>query len=174
MAGVHARHQDRPVALATLRDNLRWAAPRAASRGVTLTLEGLNRHDVPGYCYATARQVIDVLAELDDPNVRLQFDLYHTAKEGLSPRVEIEHARPWIAHVQIAGLPDRHEPGAGDAVMFDALRWLDAAGYKGWVGCEYRPRGDTSAGLAWRTSLGGLAPQGAAQDIVNPPETDRV
>ncbi len=152
MAGLVPAEQIAP-ALATLTANLRWAAPRAAQRGVTLTLEGLNREDFPGYCYATPAAVCEVLAAVDEPNVRLQFDLYHTAKEGLDPRVEIKAARPWIHHVQIAGPPHRHEPTAAEEAMFDALAWLATDGYDGWLGFEYHPSGDTSAGLAWRALL---------------------
>lgn len=137
----------------TLLDNLRWAAPIAAAQGITLTLEGLNRQDFPGYHYATPAAVCDVLAALDVANVGLQFDLYHTAKEALSVGAEIEAARPWIRHVQIAGPPERHEPTAQDTELFDALAWLDRSGYDGWLGFEYRPRADTSEGLTWRQWL---------------------
>ncbi len=154
-AAGNTADRDRVAAVDTLIANLRWAAPRAAQRGITLTLEGLNHHDFPGYCYATPAQVCEVLDAVDDANVRLQFDLYHTAREDLDPRAEVEAARPWIHHVQIAGPPDRHEPTAGDRALFDAVAWLDADGYDGWLGFEYRPRGDTSAGLAWRALLPG-------------------
>ncbi len=137
----------------TLLDNLRWASDQANRYGITLTLEGLNAIDVPGYCYARPGQVVEVLAELALPNVRLQFDLYHTAKEGLAVVEELEAALPWIGHCQIAGPPDRHEPAEADTELFDAVRRLDASGYDGWLGFEYRPAGDTSAGLAWRRWL---------------------
>jgi len=160
MAGVvRPAGDDGPIpaeARRTLLANLRWAGPRAAERGVVLTLEGLNRHDFPGYCYATPAAVCAVLDELGDgPDgpVRLQFDLYHTAKEGLSVTAELEAALPWIHHVQIAGPPDRHEPTEADRDLFDAVGRLNRSGYHGWLGFEYRPRADTSAGLAWRRLL---------------------
>ena len=153
MAGVVADGVPSAVAVRTLLANLRRVSPRATDAGITLTLEGLNRADFPGYCYATPAAVCAVLAELADPTVRLQFDLYHTAKEGLRARAEIEAARPWIAHVQIAGPPDRHEPGEHDTDLFDAVAWLAGTGYDGWLGFEYHPAGDTSAGLAWRRLL---------------------
>ncbi len=153
VAGNVAAGHGRATAVDTLVANLRWAAPRAAQRGITLTLEGLNHHDFPGYCYATPALVCEVLDAVDDANVRLQFDLYHTAREDLDPRAEIEAARLWIHHVQIAGPPDRHEPTAEDRALLDAVAWLHADGYDGWLGFEYRPRGDTSAGLTWRALL---------------------
>ena len=153
MAGVVPHGVAQPEAIRTLVANLRRVAPQAADAGVTLTLEGLNRSDFPGYCYATPAAVCAVLAELDDPTVRLQFDLYHTAKEDLAVLAEIEAARPWIDHVQIAGPPDRHEPGEADTDLFDAVGWLAGTGYDGWLGFEYHPAGDTTAGLVWRRLL---------------------
>lgn len=141
------------AARATLVENLRWASDQAAEAGVTLTLEGLNRVDMPGYCYATPAQVLDVLTAVDRPNVRLQFDLYHTAKEALPVLEELERAWPWIAHCQIAGPPDRHEPTAADGELFAGVAWLAEQGYAGWLGFEYRPAGDTSDGLAWTRHL---------------------
>lgn len=141
------------AARATLVENLRWASDEAAEAGVTLTLEGLNRADMPGYCYATPAEVLEVLAAVDRPNVRLQFDLYHTAKEALPVLAELERAWPWIEHCQIAGPPDRHEPGEGDTELFAAVAWLAERHYDGWLGFEYRPAGDTSAGLRWRRWL---------------------
>lgn len=154
MAGTVPNGLD-AVARRTLLANLRWAAERAAEAGVTVTLEALNRFDFPGYCYAVPADALAVVAELGLPNVRLQFDLYHTAKEGLDVLAELERAWPWVGHCQIAGPPDRHEPTEGDAELFDAVTWLAGRGYDGWLGFEYRPRGDTSAGLAWRRHLPG-------------------
>jgi len=142
----------------TLLTNLRWAATRAGDAGVTVTLEALNHHDVPGYAYAQPSQALAVVQAVDHPAVRLQFDLYHSAREGLDLVAELDRARPFIHHVQIAGTPDRHEPDPADTALFASVRHLVASGYEGWLGFEYHPRGDTSAGLAWRAALPPLTP----------------
>ena len=153
MAGVPEPDMPADECAATLLDNLRAAAALAAPVGITLTLEALNRHDVPGYFYHRPAQVRDIIQRLAHPGVRLQFDLYHTLREGLDPSAEFEAVRPYVHHVQVAGPPERHEPDLADERLFAALRAIAASGYAGWLGCEYNPRGDTSAGLAWRAPL---------------------
>ena len=54
-----------------------------------------------------------------------------------------------IAHIQLADNPGRNEPGTGEINYPFVLGELDANGYAGWIGCEYRPRGETAAGLTW-------------------------
>jgi len=152
MAG-HPGTTDSSAWMDTIVANLRWAATRANAVGVTLTLEALNHHDVPGYAYARPSQALAVIEAVDHPSVRLQFDLYHSAREELDLIAEMDQARPYIHHVQIAGPPDRHEPDPADTALFAAVRHLATWGYDGWLGFEYNPRGDTSAGLAWRAAL---------------------
>lgn len=136
--------------------NLAWAAPRAADAGIVLTLEALNHHDMPGYLYARPAQTVDVVRSLGLANVRVQFDLFHTAREELDLVAELRAALPVTHHVQIAGAPARHEPDLAWPGLVDALHLLDASGYEGWLGFEYRPAGDTSAGLAWCAPLADL------------------
>jgi hydroxypyruvate isomerase len=82
--------------------------------------------------------------------VGLQLDLYHCqVSEGDLTR-HMQALLPITAHVQVADVPGRHEPGTGEIAWEWVFGQLDALGYKGWVGCEYRPAGDTVAGLAWR------------------------
>ena len=152
MAG-HPGATDSSAWMGTIVANLRWAATRADAVGVTLTLEALNHHDMPGYAYARPSQVLAVIAAVDHPCVRLQFDLYHSAREELDLVAELERARPHIHHVQIAGSPERHEPDLADTALLAAVRHLATWGYDGWLGFEYNPRGDTSTGLAWRSGL---------------------
>ena len=47
-------------------------------------------------------------------------------------------------------MPGRNEPGTGEIGWEYVFRRIDSLGYGGWVGCEYRPAGDTVTGLAWR------------------------
>jgi 2-dehydrotetronate isomerase len=61
---------------------------------------------------------------------------------------------PRVSHVQIAGTPGRHEPDIGEVNYPFLYDLLDELGYKGWVGCEYRPKGATLAGLGWARKYG--------------------
>ncbi|OZI69701.1 MULTISPECIES: hydroxypyruvate isomerase family protein [Bordetella] len=150
MAGVPPAGTAPGACRATLIDNLRKAAALASQAGVTLTLEALNRADVPGYFYNRPDQVADIIATVGHNAVRLQFDLYHTQREGLDLNATLAGVLPLVRHVQFASPAGRHEPDPADPAVARALRTLASHGYAGWIGCEYIPAGDTSAGLAWR------------------------
>lgn len=129
--------------------SLSRVAPRAASAGITIVLEPINTRDMPGYLInrsGEARQAIELVGA---PNIRLQLDLYHRQiMEG-----DLTHAirdnRDITGHVQIASVPDRHEPDEGEIAFSPLYAALDASGYQGFIGCEYRPRGRTEDGLQW-------------------------
>ena len=134
--------------------NLRRASDRAAAQGATLLIEPLNAQDNPGYFLRTTDQAIALLDRIARPNVKLQFDFYHCQiSEGDLAR-HAERLAGRYAHVQIAGVPGRHEPDEGEINYPYLLDLLDRLGYDGWVGCEYRPAGDTKAGLAWARRWG--------------------
>ncbi|NUZ08013.1 hydroxypyruvate isomerase family protein [Piscinibacter koreensis] len=153
MAGRPPADADPTRRLAVLVDNLRWAAPLARAAGVVLTLEALNRHDVPGYAYHQPSEAVDVLRQLGGDDVRLQFDLYHVAREGLDLTRELEAARPWIRHVQVADAPARSAPDLSKPAVRQAFEALLAWPYRSWVGFEYNPGGGTAASLGWREPL---------------------
>lgn len=156
MAGMPGRNADRHACRRTLVENLRHAAPLAAKAGVTLTLEALNRLDMPGYFYYLPEQAVDIIREVGEDAVRLQFDLYHCQREGLDLVSTLHAVWPWVRHVQFAHPQGRHEPDLSDPQVKAALRWLVCEGYAGWVGCEYVPREDARSGLAWRSSYDAL------------------
>lgn len=148
MAGL----TDHADARATFVGNLKWAAARAPKR--SLTIEPINRIDMPGYWLSDFDLAADILDEVAAPNLSLQFDAYH------AHRITADVAATWArhgrraAHVQIAGHPGRHEPSGGEIDYPAFFARLDADGYQGWVSGEYNPRGATGAGLGWR---GGVA-----------------
>lgn len=150
MAGQLAAGADRDRHRAALVSNLRRTAPRAAQAGITLTLEALNRRDMPGYFYYLPDQVLAIIDAVDHPALRLQFDFYHSQCEGLDLNGTLHRMLPWVHHVQFAHVDGRHEPDPADPAVSAALRTLAEAGYCGWVGCEYTPRSDPREGLAWR------------------------
>jgi hydroxypyruvate isomerase len=133
----------------TYLDNLRWAAQEALQAERTLLIEPINPRDIPGYWLNGQQEALDVIAEVGAPNLRLQFDLYHAQIVDGDLTRRIERQVGLTGHVQIAGVPDRHEPDAGELAITHLLATLDRVGYAGWVGCEYRPRGQTEAGLGW-------------------------
>lgn len=131
--------------------NLRLAADMAGD--LTLLMEPLNATDNPGYAYATIAQADAVRAAVDRPNLRLMLDAYHEAMGGLDPAATWRDHRDVIGHVQIAGIPGRQEPKADQPPLAGLFAALSADGYAGWIGCEYRPKDGTDAGLGWRSAL---------------------
>jgi hydroxypyruvate isomerase len=132
--------------------NLETAAAKAD--GLTLLLEPINPRDKPGYFYSRVGEAIALIEELGKPNVRLMFDVYHVGVTEGDVLTRLERCLPLIGHVQIAAVPSRAEPDEGEIAYPAIFAALDRLGYDGWVGCEYKPRGDTDAGLAWTERLG--------------------
>ena len=134
--------------------NLRAAADLVSPLGITLLIEPLNTRDAPGYFLSTTSAALAVLELVDCRNVSLQLDLYHCQiMEGDLAR-HIRDLAGRFAHVQIAGVPDRNEPDSGEINHAYVLALLDETGYTGWVGCEYRPKAGTVAGLGWARRWG--------------------
>ena len=134
---------------ATLIGNLQHAVPLAARHGITLSLEALNRTDMPGYFYHRPEQALAIVRHFDSPHLRLQFNYFHCMREGLNLREEVARAKGWVGHAQIAGVHGRHEPDLSQHELQAAVEQLEQGGYTGWLGCEYRPRTTPAEGLAW-------------------------
>ncbi len=147
MAGAMAP-ESKPARQALIR-HLKYAGQRAAGHGVTVTVEPLNRRDGHGYFVASTGQALDIIQAAGLPNVRILFDLYHVQIIEGDILTRLKSLLPYIGHVQIAGVPDRHEPDSGELNINAILPSLDEMGYAGWVGAEYRPRNRTEEGLAW-------------------------
>ena len=144
---VMAGRAEGPAARDTYLRNLAWAAGQAGAQ--RLTIEPINSRDIPGYHVATSADAEAVLDAVNSPNLGLQLDLYHAQiMEGDLTR-RLERLVPRIFHVQIAGVPDRHEPDEGEVNYPHLFAALDRLGFEGFVGCEYRPRGRTEDGLGW-------------------------
>lgn len=133
----------------TLLSNLSWAGDSARKAGRRLSIEPLNPVDVPGYFLSSLELALQALDQLNHPSVGLQFDLYHQQRSRGEILLSLDRAKPRLFHVQIAGAPDRREPDQGELSVPRILGHLDQIGYRGFVGCEYRPAADTDAGLAW-------------------------
>uniref|UniRef100_UPI00333FC4EE hydroxypyruvate isomerase n=1 Tax=Castellaniella defragrans TaxID=75697 RepID=UPI00333FC4EE len=134
-------------------DNLRYAAPRLASAGIRLLIEPINTYDIPGFLLNRTDQALAILDEVDSPNLLVQYDIYHAQRTEGELAATISRHLARIGHIQIADNPGRHEPGTGEIHYPWLLRHIDRAGYQGWIGCEYKPAGDTRDGLAWRQAM---------------------
>ena len=150
MAGLVADGADREALRETYVDNLRFAADACAADGIDVVIEPLNHRDMPGYFLAHVDAAAAIVAAVDRPNVGLQFDCYHVQIMDGDLAHRLERHRALIRHVQIAGVPERHEPDIGEVAYPYLFALLDRLGYAGWIGCEYRPRTTTEAGLGWR------------------------
>ncbi|WP_026248689.1 2-oxo-tetronate isomerase [Streptomyces sp. LaPpAH-108] len=140
-----ARHRD------TYLGNLTWAAERAGAARVDLLIEPINHRDMPGYFLNRQAEAHAVVQELGAHNLKVQLDLYHCQiTEGdLTTALRRDLPTGRVGHLQIAGVPDRHEPDTGELNIGHLFGVIDELAFEGWVGCEYRPRAGTSDGLGW-------------------------
>jgi hydroxypyruvate isomerase len=143
------RHRD------TFAANLAWAAPRAKQAGVELLLEPLNAVDFPGYLVGGIAAAQEIIQLSGSDNVFIQYDVYHMQmSQGRLAQSFRDHMDS-IRHIQIAGVPGRNEPDSSQEINFPMLfLYFDSVGYQGWIGCEYRPRVKTEAGLGWAAQWG--------------------
>lgn len=143
----HSREALKPLVV----ERLRWACEQAAAAGVTLLLEPINGRDMPGYFLNRQDHALELIEAVAAPNLKLQMDWYHCqiVEGDVATKLRRAMALGVLGHVQLAGVPLRQEPDQGELRAEYLLELLDELGYPGFVGCEYRPRAGTSAGLAW-------------------------
>lgn len=150
MAGLKPEGMAHDTLTARYAANLDWAADECGRAGVLPIIEPINHRDIPGFFLNTTTQAARIINALGGPKrVGLQFDLYHCAiTEGdLTKRLE-KHIGI-TAHMQVADNPGRNEPGTGEVNWPFVFAQIDRLGFPGWIGCEYRPAGETEAGLGW-------------------------
>ncbi|HED2223115.1 TPA: HPr family phosphocarrier protein [Enterobacter hormaechei subsp. steigerwaltii] len=149
MAGVVPTGEDAGLCREVFIDNLRYAAERFAPHGKRVLIEALSPGVKPDYLFSSQYQALAIVKEVSRPNVFIQLDTFHAQKvDGNLTRLIRDYAGKY-AHVQIAGLPDRHEPDDGEINYSWLFRLFDEVEYPGWIGCEYTPRTHTEAGLGW-------------------------
>lgn len=146
MSGLETQGASRDVLVA----NLAKAASAAARHGIDILIEPINTFDVPGYFLTRTADAAAIIRDVGASNVRLQLDLYHRHRMEGDVMGAIETHGCLVGHYQIAGPPDRGEPIPSELDVPALFRAIDATGYQGWIGCEYRPRSGTLAGLSWR------------------------
>jgi hydroxypyruvate isomerase len=151
MAGLVPEGADHAELRTNYLENLAWAARQAAYEGIDVLIEPLNARDMPGYFLNRQEDAHAIVQAIGAPNLKVQLDLYHCQiSEGdLSTRISKDLPSGRVGHIQIAGVPHRHEPDTGEIHYPHLFALIDELGYDGHVGCEYRPRAGTSAGLGW-------------------------
>lgn len=151
LAGLVPSGADRAALQALYLRNLTWAAQRAGDAGVQLLIEPINRRDMPGYFLNRQDHAHDIVEEIGAASLQVQMDLYHCQVVEGDLAMKLRQYLPTgrVGHLQIAGVPDRGEPDVGEVNYAYLFELIDALGYEGDIGCEYRPRGETSAGLGW-------------------------
>jgi hydroxypyruvate isomerase len=139
----------------TFRGNLAWAADLGRNLNITFVLECLNQTDVPGFFLRDIFHAHTLIADISSKNVKLLFDVYHARMSSTNMEEQLKTYLRDIAHIQIADVPGRHEPGTG-SIQWDMIaRTIEEGGYEGWVGCEYSPLSTTRTGLGWRNMFPG-------------------
>ena len=151
MAGLVPEGMARTGLRETYVQNLRWAAAQAASHGIDVLIEPINTRDIPGFFLNRQDEAHEFVVEVGAPNVKVQMDLYHCqiVQGDLAMKLREYLPSGRGGHIQIAGVPARHEPDVGEVNHPYLFELIDELGFTGHVGCEYRPRAGTSAGLGW-------------------------
>jgi hydroxypyruvate isomerase len=153
MAGLLPAGADRNRCREVYIENLRHAAREAGKHGRMVLIEPINTRDIPGYFLNTQAEGHAIREAVGEPNLKVQMDFYHAQIVEGDLTMTFKKYFDGVGHIQIAGVPNRHEPDDGEVNYRHLFRLLDELGYDGWVGCEYRPRGRTEDGLGWLKTL---------------------
>ena len=135
--------------LQAFKTNLRLAADTFAGVGVTTVFEAVNSHDMPGFIVDGSAKMLSLLAEINHPNLRLQYDVYHMSRMGEDCAAFLARHADKVGHIQFADCPGRGQPGTGDVDFEQLFDLIADSPYQGWVGAEYKPLGNTSESLDW-------------------------
>ncbi len=149
MAGLKPEGVAHDTLTAVYGANLAYAAEECAKVGVKPIIEPINHRDIPGFFLNTTDQAAAIIAAIGPEKLGMQFDLYHCQITEGDVVKRVKKHLPLIAHMQVADTPGRNEPGTGEVNWPFVFAQLDEMGYRGWIGCEYRPAGETLAGLSW-------------------------
>ena len=154
MSGLLPEGGDAAKALDTYLENLTYAAKACADKGIRLLIEPINTRDMPGYFMSSVALALDVIAKVGSDNLFLQYDIYHAQMTDGFLAETMRANMGLIRHMQLAGVPGRHEPNVGEINYPYLFDLMDSLGYEGWIGCEYKPKGVTTDGLAWGRDYG--------------------
>lgn len=133
----------------TFLENLRYAATAFARLGIGTVFEAINTHDMPGFIVSSSEEMLKILREVDHPDLRLQYDIYHMSRMGENCLTFFQRHMDKIGHIQFADCPGRGQPGSGSLDIATLFNRIEASGYSGWIGAEYRPTDTTVGSLDW-------------------------
>lgn len=155
MSGLIPNGAVRYALRSTVLSNLRWAAQAAADVGVEILIEPINQRDMPGYYLNRQDLAHSLVQTVAAANLKVQMDLYHCQISEGDVASKLRQYLPTgrVGHIQVAGVPERHEPNVGELNYPYLFQLIDVLGYDGWIGCEYRPRSGTREGLGWMSGL---------------------
>ena len=149
MAGLMQPSRTREEHRTTYVKNLAWAAEQIGARDLVLVIEPINTRDIPGFFLNRQDEAHAICAATGSSKVKVQMDFYHCQIVEGDLAMKLRQYFTGVGHIQIAGVPERHEPDIGEINHPYLFALIDELGYDGWVSGEYRPRGNTSAGLGW-------------------------
>ena len=149
LAGKLSPGVSHEAAKATMIGNLKYAAAELKREGIMLVTEPINSFDIPGYFVNRTSDALAILDAVGSDNLFIQYDVYHAQRMEGELGSTLKNHLSRIGHIQIADNPGRNEPGTGEINYAWMLKHIDAIGYDGWVGCEYKPKTTTVEGLGW-------------------------
>ena len=142
MAGLIRPGEDRALHRATYVRNLDYAAREAAAAGVTIVIEPINTRDIPGFFLNRQDEAHAVCAEVGALNLKVQMDFYHCQIVEGDLATTLRKYIAGVGHMQIAGVPERHEPDTGEINYPNVYQAIKKTGYTGYIGMEYHPLAD--------------------------------
>lgn len=146
MAAVVPEGEDREAYKQTFIKNVQYAADKFKPHGINVLLEAEVK---PNYLLKSQFDTLEIVEAVNRDNVFVQLDYFHAQNvDGNLSRLT-DKLKGKFAHIQIASVPDRHEPDEGEINYQYIFNKLDEIGYEGYVGCEYKPRAETTSGLGW-------------------------
>ena len=149
MSGILKDPKDHDTSIKTYINNLKWACDKAEKFGIEILIEPINQRNISGYFLSSADQAVKIIKEINKSNLKLLFDVFHHQIINGDVSKSIEKFINFIGHIQIAGIPDRHEPDISEIDYSYILKIIEKNAYNGWVGCEYNPKDDTISGMKW-------------------------
>ncbi|NMD69887.1 hydroxypyruvate isomerase family protein [Bacillus sp. DNRA2] len=149
LAGIVPVDMNPALARKTYIENLTFAAEQLAAHGMTLLIEPINQFDMPGYFLNDIKEAVEIVEEINLPNVKLQFDFYHIQKTKGNLLANFTNYMDKIEHIQVADVPGRHEPNTGEIYYQRVLAEVCNNGYRGFIGLEYIPLGKSEDSFSW-------------------------
>jgi len=134
---------------ATLKGNLRYALNAFSPLGIKTVFEAVNTIDMPDFIVHSSTQMLDIMAEINHPDLMMQYDIYHMLMMQEDPAHFIPQYSDKIGHIQFADCPGRHQPGTGNTDFKQLFSIIKSSNYTDWVGAEYKPLNSSTNSLSW-------------------------